>query len=131
MATQNSIRKRPRTRLTEKEANLFIGTQLRKARLLRGLTQGDVGDELGVSYQQIQRYEQGTVSISPGKLKTLARIVGVPITYFFGVGKSNDKDNALFGARLMLLMRRLPEIERRQPDLFMAIYKMVATPRKR
>lgn len=61
----------------------FIGRRMRQLRELAGLSQNDVGDLLAVSYQQIQKYEQGVNRISVEKLQQLAAALRVPMMAFF------------------------------------------------
>jgi transcriptional regulator with XRE-family HTH domain len=61
----------------------LVSKQLRTRRLFLGLTQQDIGKELGVSIQQVQKYEKATNRISCGKLHTLALFLKTPITYFY------------------------------------------------
>jgi transcriptional regulator with XRE-family HTH domain len=60
-----------------------IGKLLRALRLLRRMTQGELGGHAGVSFQQIQKYEQGINRIGAGRLKILSAALGVPATHFF------------------------------------------------
>ena len=60
-----------------------IGRQLREKRLKRGMTLADVSIKLGVSYQQIQKYEQATTKISAATLYKLAELYEVNIEKFF------------------------------------------------
>ena len=63
-----------------------IGRQIRKRRLEIGLTQQDLSSRLGLSYQQIQKYETGLNRISAGRLVTVARILGTTLDYFVSNG---------------------------------------------
>ena len=63
--------------------NQFIGRRMRQLRERVGLSQSAVGALLDVSYQQIQKYERGSNSISVDKLQRLAAALRVPITAFF------------------------------------------------
>lgn len=65
------------------EIDVEIGKRLKRARVAAGLTQTDLGDHLGISFQQIQKYEKGRNRIGGGRLYKVARILGVKITYFF------------------------------------------------
>ncbi len=47
------------------------------------MTQTDLGDALGLTFQQVQKYEQGANRIGAGRLYDLARVLDVPIEYFF------------------------------------------------
>lgn len=60
-----------------------IGAKVREMRELRGLTQTQAGEMLGVSFQQFQKYERGTNRISAGALWTLAHKTAVPMSFFF------------------------------------------------
>ena len=60
-----------------------VGGRLRERRILLGMSQTRLGESLGLSFQQIQKYERGIDRISVGRLVHLAQVLGVPITYFF------------------------------------------------
>lgn len=59
-----------------------VGKRLRQRRTLLGLSQTDIGKPLGVTFQQIQKYENGTNRISIGALLNFAQQLGVSIGYF-------------------------------------------------
>ena len=63
--------------------DLHVGAQLRLARELSGLTQTEVGRALGMSFQVIQKYEQGEIRISASRLFQLARLLAKSLDYFF------------------------------------------------
>ena len=52
-------------------------------RKLFGLSQTALGEELGLTFQQVQKYERGTNRVSSSRLFELTRILGVPVSYFF------------------------------------------------
>ncbi len=60
-----------------------VGHRLRERRILLGMSQTRLGDSLGLSFQQIQKYERGIDRISVGRLVHMAHVLDVPITYFF------------------------------------------------
>lgn len=60
-----------------------VGRRLRLRRALMGLSQERLGKLLGVTFQQIQKYERGANRIGAGRLWRLARILGVPVAWFF------------------------------------------------
>lgn len=60
-----------------------VGNRLRERRILLGLSQTRLGESLGLSFQQIQKYERGIDRISVGRLVHLAHVLDVPIIYFF------------------------------------------------
>lgn len=63
--------------------DLAVGKKLRLRRRLLGLSQTVLGDKLGVTFQQVQKYENGTNRISSGTLRVLADTLDVPLDYFF------------------------------------------------
>ena len=69
-----------------------VGRRVRVRRLQLGLSQQAIGDALGVSYQQVQKYEQGASRIGAGRLQQLAEILNVPVSVFFDekLGGSQD-----------------------------------------
>jgi transcriptional regulator with XRE-family HTH domain len=91
MADRNSGADRERVRRrrhTAKEhgpdpIDLHVGGQLRLARELSGLTQTEVGRALDMSFQVIQKYEQGEIRVSASRLFQLARLLRKSTNYFF------------------------------------------------
>ena len=67
----------------------LVAKRMKIARLLRGLSQQQLGKALGISIQQIQKYEKATNRISSGKLYYLAEFLKLPITYFFDKNENN------------------------------------------
>ncbi len=63
--------------------DIEIGKRVRRARVATGLTQTQLADQLGITFQQVQKYEKGVNRIGGGRLYRIARILGVKITYFF------------------------------------------------
>lgn len=63
-----------------------VAAKIRTARLEAGLSQTNLGDEIGVSFQQIQKYEKGLNRIAPDRLQRIAAKTGRPITFFFTDG---------------------------------------------
>jgi transcriptional regulator with XRE-family HTH domain len=55
-------------------------------RLLVGMSQEKLGDQLGVTFQQVQKYEKGTNRIGASRLQRIAEILGVPVSFFFEGG---------------------------------------------
>lgn len=60
-----------------------VGAQLRSLRLQRGFSQSAVAQAVGLTFQQLQKYEKGTNRVSASKLFELAGILGVPVQDFF------------------------------------------------
>jgi transcriptional regulator with XRE-family HTH domain len=105
----------------EKKFNRRIGRRLRELRTARGMTQMQLSEEMGVTYQQIQKYETGFNVASPWKLARLAEILGVPLTNFFEAAGVAPKKGEGHHTRMMAIMRRLQRIDRDNPEAFRAI----------
>ena len=63
--------------------DVHVGTRIRTQRLSQSMSQKELGQKLGVTFQQIQKYEKGANRIGAGRLFRIARILSVPLTYFF------------------------------------------------
>ncbi len=60
-----------------------VGARIRLRRSLLGMSQKDLGQQVGLTFQQIQKYERGTNRIGSGRLFEFSLILDVPISYFF------------------------------------------------
>ncbi len=60
-----------------------VGARMRERRIMLGLTQQQMAELIGVTYQQAHKYEKGINRIGAGRLFEIARILGVPIYYFY------------------------------------------------
>ena len=72
---------RSRSRISEVDRG--VGLRIRLRRLELGLSQETLGEKLKVSFQQIQKYEKGTNRVAASRLDRLAKILDVPIAFFF------------------------------------------------
>ena len=68
---------------TASEVDTIVGERIRRRRILAGLTQDQLGEALGVSYQQIQKYETGANRVSAGRLYEIAKILQSDVSLFF------------------------------------------------
>ncbi len=62
---------------------IHVGARIRRRRVLLGLSQEQVGHAIGLTFQQLQKYEKGTNRVSSSRLYQLAKLFGVPISFFF------------------------------------------------
>jgi transcriptional regulator with XRE-family HTH domain len=60
-----------------------VGHRVRMRRMMQGMTQEKLGNALGLSFQQVQKYEKGTNRIGASRLQHIASIQQVPISFFF------------------------------------------------
>jgi transcriptional regulator with XRE-family HTH domain len=63
--------------------DVHVGARVRQRRTLLGMTQTGLGDAIGLTFQQVQKYERGTNRIGAGRLYDLSRVLDVPVNYFF------------------------------------------------
>jgi DNA-binding XRE family transcriptional regulator len=64
--------------------DIHIGVRLRQRRVLLGITQEVLAQRIGISFQQMQKYEIGENRISAARLFRLSQLLDVPVTWFFG-----------------------------------------------
>lgn len=63
--------------------DVYVGKRLRLRRTLLGMSQEAVGSAIGVTFQQVQKYERGINRMGASRLFDFSRILSVPISYFF------------------------------------------------
>ncbi len=69
-----------------RRANLIdthVGARLRLRRMLLGMSQEKLGESLGLTFQQVQKYEKGVNRVGASRLFDLAQVLGVPVQYFY------------------------------------------------
>ena len=73
-------------------SDVEIGRRIRMRRLDLGISQSQLGNALGVTFQQIQKYEKGTNRVGAGRVQEIARILKVSTSFFFdeSLGGSGD-----------------------------------------
>jgi transcriptional regulator with XRE-family HTH domain len=77
------------------DIDLHLGRRLRRRRRLLGLTQQQLAVQVGVRFQQIQKYECGANRISAARLWELAEALETPITYFYdGLAETLERPTA-------------------------------------
>ena len=80
-----------------------VGHRIRIERLSRGLSQTALANQLGVTFQQVQKYEKGVNRVGAGRLTKIAEVLGVPVSTFFSgkevleseQGRSSDDTSPL------------------------------------
>ena len=60
------------------------GAKSARLRLQRGLSQSGLADGIGLTFQQVQKYEKGTNRVSAGRLQKIADMLNIPVTFFYG-----------------------------------------------
>jgi len=73
----------------------YVGSRVRMRRIMLGMSQEKLGEALGITFQQIQKYEKGTNRIGASRLQQISSILQVPVAFFFdgapnAPGQSHD-----------------------------------------
>lgn len=63
--------------------DIHVGSRIRLRRNMMGMSQEKLGENLGITFQQIQKYEKGTNRVGASRLQAIASIMGVPVAFFF------------------------------------------------
>ncbi|MCK5284725.1 MAG: helix-turn-helix transcriptional regulator [Alphaproteobacteria bacterium] len=75
--------KKRKTKGTPDSVDVHVGQRLRIRRSLLGLSQEKLAESIGLTFQQIQKYERGMNRISAGRLYQFSKILSIPISYFY------------------------------------------------
>ena len=124
--------------MTKRDPNFVdrhVGNRVRMRRLLVGMSQEKLGELLGITFQQVQKYEKGINRIGAGRLFEVAGILGVPISFFYEDADANGTQSGFSeagepppvmeflasgeGLQLSLAFMRIkdPKVRRRLLDL--------------
>ncbi|WP_371348431.1 helix-turn-helix domain-containing protein [Ancylobacter sp. IITR112] len=72
--------------MTKKSPNpvdKHVGSRVRMRRMMVGMSQEKLGESLGITFQQIQKYEKGTNRIGASRLQNISQVLSVPVAFFF------------------------------------------------
>lgn len=110
-----------------------IGNKIRITRKIKGMSQMELAEKIGLSYQQLQKYEYGTVRFTISRLMQISKALGVPVIEFFEKEKAlHDNSYEAFNEEEIRLLRSFRNIENddiRKMVLILA-EKLVASARK-
>lgn len=70
--------------------DIHVGSRIRLRRNMLGISQERLGESLGITFQQIQKYEKGTNRVGASRLQAIASILGVPVAFFFEDAPGQD-----------------------------------------
>jgi transcriptional regulator with XRE-family HTH domain len=70
--------------------DVHVGGRVRFRRMLLGMSQEKLGERLGLTFQQVQKYEKGINRIGASRLFDLAQVLGVPVQFFYEEAPSSD-----------------------------------------
>lgn len=63
--------------------DIHVGSRVRLRRMMLGMSQEKLGTQLGITFQQIQKYEKGTNRIGASRLQHISTVLSVPVAFFF------------------------------------------------
>ena len=109
--------------------DVHVGARVRQRRVLQGMTQTNLADALGLTFQQVQKYERGTNRISASRLYGLSGVFDVPVEYFFDdmppeVAASSPANKGRDKAKKLPSYEPDPMVRRETLKLVRAYYKI-------
>ena len=75
--------------------DIHVGSRVRLRRMMQGISQEKLGEDLGLTFQQVQKYEKGVNRIGAGRLFEIAQILDVPVQFFYDDFQSDEDDSTL------------------------------------
>lgn len=89
------------------DVDRFVGGRIRERRVMLGLSQQQMANLIGVTYQQAHKYERGINRISAGRLYEIARALSVPVSFFYeGLDDVQGSDDLSIRQRMCLELAR-------------------------
>src|SRR5471032_3327802 len=77
--------------------DIELGKRIRLRRVEQRISQAELGDKLGLSFQQVQKYETGVHHVGAARLQQIATVLDVPVGFLYdGDGKARESDSLLF-----------------------------------
>ena len=76
--------------------DIHVGSRVRLRRMMLGMSQEKLGEALGITFQQIQKYEKGTNRVGASRLQHIATVLKVPVSFFFEDAPGTPDDAAGF-----------------------------------
>lgn len=70
--------------------DIHVGSRIRLRRTMLGMSQEKLGEALGITFQQIQKYEKGTNRVGASRLQNISSILNVPVSFFFEDAPGSD-----------------------------------------
>ena len=75
----------------------YVGSRVRMRRIMLGMSQEKLGEALGLTFQQVQKYEKGTNRVGASRLQQISEILRVPVSFLFDGGPSSVANGDSFG----------------------------------
>ena len=77
----------------------YVGSRVRMRRIMLGMSQEKLGEALGLTFQQVQKYEKGTNRVGASRLQQISEILQVPVSFLFDGGPSGMRQQREFRRR--------------------------------
>ena len=77
----------------------YVGSRVRMRRIMLGMSQEKLGEALGLTFQQVQKYEKGTNRVGASRLQQISEILQVPVSFLFDGGPSGAVNGSGFAER--------------------------------
>jgi transcriptional regulator with XRE-family HTH domain len=74
----------------------YVGSRVRMRRIMLGMSQEKLGEALGLTFQQVQKYEKGTNRVGASRLQQISEILQVPVSFLFEGGPSGNLNGGGF-----------------------------------
>jgi transcriptional regulator with XRE-family HTH domain len=82
---------------TPNPVDKYVGSRVRMRRIMLGMSQEKLGEALGLTFQQVQKYEKGTNRVGASRLQQISEILQVPVSFLFDGGPSGAASADGFG----------------------------------
>jgi len=82
--------------------DVLVGQNIRICRLQKGLSQGELGQQIGVTFQQVQKYEKGANRVGASRLNQIANVLGVSLPSLFDGAPTATADESAHSPRYLL-----------------------------
>ena len=130
--TTNSDTHKPAPVARVTDIDRHVGTRIRERRVMLGLSQQQLAELIGVTYQQAHKYERGINRLSAGRAYEIAQVLGVPVGFFFeGLGGSPEPELSARQRMCLELARNFANIsdEKHQEALCQMARVLAVSPR--
>lgn len=114
--------------------DVHVGQRIRRRRWMLGITQQQLGDAVGIKFQQIQKYETGMNRVSASRLYDIATALDIPVAFFFeGMDESVEAEAGEMGAPAKTTGQSNGDLfsEKEALELVRCYYQMPEEPRRR
>ncbi len=85
------------TKKTPNPIDRHVGSRVRMRRMMVSMSQEKLGERLGITFQQVQKYEKGTNRIGASRMHQIANILGVPVSFFYEGAPGSEGEASGFG----------------------------------